>query len=83
MMLEKMNEGEWAHVFPEGQVNLSQEWMRLKWGIGRLVSECKIPPLVLPFWHEGLTDVLPNSTPYIPQVRQKVTVVFGQVIDTR
>ena len=78
-----MDLGDWAHVFPEGKVNLTQEWMRLKWGVGRLIAEARIPPLVLPFWHEGINDVLPVGKPYIPRIGKKVTVVIGEVIDTR
>jgi len=82
MILERMDRGEWAHIFPEGKVNMTQEWMRLKWGMGRLVAECRVPPLVLPFWHEGLTDILPHKLPYRLQIGQKVTVVFGDIIDS-
>jgi len=82
-LIEKMNAGDWVHVFPEGKVNMTQEWMRVKWGVGRLVAEADIPPLVLPFWHEGVSDVLPVVKPYIPRIRQKVTVVVGEIIDTR
>ena len=57
--------------------------MRLKWGVGRLIAEARIPPLVLPFWHEGLSDVLPVGKPYIPQIGKRVTVVIGDVIDTK
>ena len=81
-VLERMNAGEWAHLFPEGKVNMNQEWMRLKWGMGRLVADARLPPLVLPFWHEGLTDVLPHRLPYRPRTGQRVTVVFGDAVDS-
>ncbi|XP_067132259.1 tafazzin isoform X2 [Centruroides vittatus] len=51
------------------------------WGIGRLISECKITPFVIPFYHLGMDCVLPNKKPYIPRVGQVVTVLIGNPID--
>ncbi|CAF3557541.1 unnamed protein product [Adineta steineri] len=76
--LEQINRGEWVHIFPEGKVNLTKELMRLKWGVGRLIAEANICPLVVPFYHLGMDSVLPNQPPYYPQMNQKVSIYVGE-----
>ncbi len=42
-------------------------------GIGRLVASCKETPLVVPFVHSGMEDVMPRGK-VIPSVGKKVGV---------
>lgn len=103
-MLEKLNEGDWLHIFPEGfffkdffsflsslvftrsisnfigKVNEKKEQIRFKWGVGRLIADCKITPIVLPFYNYGMDSILPNKQPYRPQYFQKATIVVGTPI---
>uniref|UniRef100_H2YHE4 Tafazzin family protein n=1 Tax=Ciona savignyi TaxID=51511 RepID=H2YHE4_CIOSA len=79
--VDRLNKNEWVHVFPEGGVNMDKTWIRFKWGVGRLISECQRMPIVLPLYHLGSDSVLPNHKPYIPAICKKVTVLVGDPLD--
>ncbi|XP_067002280.1 tafazzin [Anabrus simplex] len=79
--VEQLSKGEWVHIFPEGKVNVTKEFMRLKWGIGRLVYDSPILPIVIPMWHIGMDHILPNDPPYVLRTRNKVTLNYGKPID--
>lgn len=57
--------------------------MRLKWGIGRILYETypHVKPIILPIYHEGMSDLLPNEPPYYFRLNSKLTYNFGKPID--
>nr|CAD7590955.1 unnamed protein product [Timema genevievae] len=79
--LEKLKKGDWLHIFPEGKVSMTRELIRLKWGVGRLIYDSPVIPIVIPMWHSGMDNILPNDPPYIIHIRNHVTLNFGKPID--
>ncbi|XP_031828292.1 tafazzin, phospholipid-lysophospholipid transacylase isoform X2 [Nomia melanderi] len=79
--IEKLASGGWVHVFPEGKINMLKENIRLKWGVGRLIMESPVVPLVIPIYHLGMDQVLPPEPPYKLGFRNKVTLYYGDPID--
>jgi monolysocardiolipin acyltransferase len=71
---EKLNQGEWIHIFPEGKVYQNGTLKKpLRWGVGKLVETSKVTPWVLPFYHIGMEQVMP--------LHQHIPRPFGKEID--
>ena len=48
-----------------------------------MIIESKTPPLVVPFYHRGLAQVMPLKTwRKGPRLGKRVDVLFGEAIDT-
>ena len=77
-ILDEINNGCWLHIFPEGKVNMEKSFLRLKWGVGRLIADAIETPIVLPFYHHGMDSILENYPPYYPRINKTVTIVYGE-----
>ncbi|KAK0399996.1 hypothetical protein QR680_003306 [Steinernema hermaphroditum] len=77
--IEKLDERQWVHIFPEGKV--TPQPIRIKWGVARLVMEAKLPPVVLPIWVNGMDSVWPTEKPYYPRFGKSVEITVGEPLD--
>lgn len=46
-----------------------------------MIYECPVVPIIVPIWHEGMDEVLPNYPPYIIKLGKKITINVGEPID--
>ncbi|CAG8624284.1 10014_t:CDS:2 [Funneliformis mosseae] len=81
--IEKLNEGKWVHMFPEGKVNQTVDMLRFKWGIGRLMMESTNLPIMVPLWHKGFEEIMPENRnhPRFPILGKKIVIAYGNPID--
>ncbi|KIM83916.1 hypothetical protein PILCRDRAFT_68581 [Piloderma croceum F 1598] len=88
--IEKLNQGQWVHLFGEGKVNQQHGFKkddnvtrlpRFKWGIGRILMETALPPIIIPMWLTGFDKLMPEHRPfpwkYIPRLGVKLSITFG------
>lgn len=76
--------GAWLHIFPEGKVVRTGTLGPLRWGVGRLICDAALnaegtAPIVLPFYHSGMGEVMPAGA-VVPRIGKQVTVVVGRPI---
>eukprot|EP00741_Cyanophora_paradoxa_P000118 tig00000057_g113.t1 len=79
--LDKLNRGDWLHVFPEGTRSRDGQMGPIRLGIGRLVTAPVVPPIVLPFFMTGIDDVLPVGARMFG-TGNDVQILFGDPIET-
>ncbi|KAH7931351.1 hypothetical protein BV22DRAFT_11832 [Leucogyrophana mollusca] len=91
--IHKLNEGGWVHLFGEGKVNQPDSYPssngvaslpRFKWGVGRIIMESAVPPIIIPMWLSGFDKLMPEHRPfpnkYFPRMGVKLGVAFGDPI---
>ena len=82
-LTQRLRAGDWVHVFPEGgrtrdpQADLRRPF---KQGMAHLIHSAH--PLLLPFRHRGMHDVLPIGA-RLPRTGRPVDVRFGAITDSR
>ncbi|XP_065166710.1 tafazzin isoform X1 [Atheta coriaria] len=81
LCVDLLRRGHWVHVFPEGKVNMTKENLRLKWGVGRMIYESPVTPIIVPIWHIGMDDLLPNEPPYYFRLGKQITFNYGKPLD--
>ncbi|CAL4952871.1 unnamed protein product [Urochloa decumbens] len=81
MALSKLNSGGWVHIFPEGSRSRDggKTIAPAKRGVGRLVMDADSLPVVIPFVHTGMQDIMPVGK-RIPRTGKRVIVVVGDPI---
>lgn len=81
MAVSKLNSGGWVHIFPEGSRSRDggKTMGSAKRGVGRLVLDADNTPIVVPFVHTGMQDVMPIGANF-PRIGQAVTVLIGDPI---
>ncbi|KAL4082003.1 acyltransferase-domain-containing protein [Scleroderma yunnanense] len=91
--VDKLNQGHWVHLFSEGRVCQPTQYphtcgmthlTRFKWGVGRIVMEANVMPLIIPMWLTGFDKLMPEGRPspykYFPKLGVKLGVAFGHPI---
>lgn len=75
----KVQKGDWVHIFPEGKRSEDGRIGKVKRGIGRMVAAADIPPVVVPFIHAGMENVMPKGSMF-PRTGNTVKVIVGEPI---
>ncbi|KAF8803775.1 hypothetical protein BYT27DRAFT_7108615 [Phlegmacium glaucopus] len=89
--IQKVNLGGWVHIFGEGKVNQPDTYLktdqghiclpRFKWGVGRILMEAKVLPVVIPMWITGFDQLMPEGRTfpynYLPRIGARLSVTFG------
>ncbi|CAM8945976.1 unnamed protein product [Rhodiola kirilowii] len=81
MAILKLNSGGWVHIFPEGSRSRDggKTMGSAKKGVARLVMDADNIPIVIPFVHTRMQDIMPVGAK-VPRIGKEVTVLVGHPI---
>ncbi|XP_047322393.1 tafazzin [Impatiens glandulifera] len=81
LAISKLNNGDWVHIFPEGTRSRDggKTMGSAKRGVARLVLDADTIPLVIPFVHIGMQNIMPIGAK-LPSIGNTVTVLIGDPI---
>ncbi|CAK7340643.1 unnamed protein product [Dovyalis caffra] len=81
MAIAKLNSGSWVHIFPEGSRSRDggKTMGSSKRGVGRLILDADTIPMVIPFVHTGMQEIMPLGA-NLPRIGKTVTVLVGDPI---
>eukprot|EP01080_Neovahlkampfia_damariscottae_P003467 gene3467-6116_t len=77
LVIDKLNQGEWIHYFPEGKISQNGIMNKIKKGTSKLILETD--PIVIPIYHEGMEKILPKGT-YLPKTNKNLRILLGNEI---
>ncbi|XP_057961144.1 uncharacterized protein LOC131153106 [Malania oleifera] len=82
MAVSKLNTGGWVHIFPEGTRSRDggKTVGSAKRGVGRLILDADNIPIVVPFVHTGMQEIMPIGAK-VPRIGKTVTVLIGDPIN--
>ena len=94
-LVRRIGAGEWVHFFPEGtRARLKPDASdvaraaptgapvaRVKMGIGRLIADPAVTPIVVPFYHRGMQNVLGIGEYNFVSSGKRVVVDVGEPIE--
>jgi len=94
MLIVSKYQSSQVHLYGEGKVNQPDTYVkndeghiclpRFKWGVGRILMEAKLPPVIIPMWITGFDQLMPEGRPfpynYLPRFGAHLGVTFGNPI---
>jgi len=78
--LARLHAGDWVHVFPEGRRSLSGDLLTTRYGVGKLIADPAVTPIVIPYVHHGMQEILPKGRTHLG-LGHHLYILVGEPID--